>query len=353
MDYVLAPLASWLGVRGRRAKIRFTEQAWIVLYYSFIWSMGMYIVYTSDYWLDLRALWRGWPSREMDGLAKWYYLVGFAFYLQQIIVVNIEKRRKDHWQMITHHIITCALIFSSYGYHQTKVGSLIMCLMDFGDIFFAVAKVLKYLHFQRACDIMFGVFMVAWLACRHMIYMTVCWSIWKHIPEEIQYGCYIGSDENLQGPFPVPNDWSHHIEPFHDPVGRICWNSSTQRLFLGMLLSLQALLLVWFVMILRVAYKVITGTGAEDVRSDSEEDDEEVVEEPGIDNENGHPFIEEQILSTDRAFGDTTRKSSSPAKKSKRRKEDGHSSGVNLLAGAGSDRKELLGRIGCDKPTQE
>ena len=115
MDYLLTPVAAWAGLSKKKMKMRFAEQTWIILYYGTFWGTGMYIMYTSDYWLNLRALWKDWPTREMDGLAKWYYLVQFAFWLQQIAVVNIEERRKDHWQMFTHHIITCLLIFTSYG----------------------------------------------------------------------------------------------------------------------------------------------------------------------------------------------------------------------------------------------
>ena len=79
-------------------------------------------------------MWTHWPDRTMDGLTKWYYLVQFAFWIQQNIVVNIEERRKDYHQMFTHHLITCALVFGSYGYHQTKVGNVILVLMDVVDI---------------------------------------------------------------------------------------------------------------------------------------------------------------------------------------------------------------------------
>ena len=96
-------------------------------------------MYNSNYWLDLRQMWTGWPNREMSGMAKWYYLVQFAFWLQQILIVNIEERRKDHVQMFTHHIITCTLIFTSYGYHQTRVGNVVLCLMDAVDIIFPVS----------------------------------------------------------------------------------------------------------------------------------------------------------------------------------------------------------------------
>lgn len=71
---------------------------------------------------------------------KGYYLLQFAFWLQQILVINMEERRKDHWQMFTHHIITSALVSMSYSYYQTKVGNVILCLMDVVDIFLAVSR---------------------------------------------------------------------------------------------------------------------------------------------------------------------------------------------------------------------
>ncbi|KAI4215384.1 MAG: hypothetical protein LQ351_002284 [Letrouitia transgressa] len=293
----------------------------------------------------------------MDGLFKWYYLVQFAFWLQQIFVVNIEERRKDHWQMFTHHIITCALMFMSYGYHQTRVGNMILCLMDVVDILFALAKILKYLQFRTACDFAFGAFMVVWVGARHVLYLTVCYSIYAHIPEEITYGCYWGSNKELQGPIEVPRGFSHLLQPFRDPRGLVCWDNSIKWTFLGTLLALQGILLIWFGMIIRVALKVIRGGEAEDSRSDDEGSDEEDEEEEMEEGEDDSQFqkkrrqlmqkqaievppLEEEVgveainLSPQRM---------SPSRKF--RKASSHSSGVHLP----SDRKELLGRIGCDK----
>lgn len=80
-----------------------------------------------------------WPDREMDGLSKWYYLVQFGFWLQQILVVNIEERRKDYVHMFTHHVVTSILMLTSYGYHHTRVGTVILCIMDTIDIILAVS----------------------------------------------------------------------------------------------------------------------------------------------------------------------------------------------------------------------
>jgi acyl-CoA-dependent ceramide synthase len=95
-------------------------------------------MYNSDYWMDLKMLWRNWPEREINASMKWYILAQFAFWLQQIVVVNIEERRKDHWQMFTHHIVTCMLLFTSYGYHHTRVANVILVLMDVVDLFLPV-----------------------------------------------------------------------------------------------------------------------------------------------------------------------------------------------------------------------
>ena len=102
-----------------------------------------YIMYNSDYWLNLPNLWTNWPDREMDRLFKWYYLVQFAFWLQQIVVVNIEEKRKDYIYMFSHHVVTCSLMFWSYGYRHTKVGNVILCIMDGPDILFAVSITLE------------------------------------------------------------------------------------------------------------------------------------------------------------------------------------------------------------------
>ena len=370
MDYILTPAASWAGIRKKKVRTRFAEQAWILLYPGVFWFIGMvnnpslilsnkltnkqYIYYNSSYWLSLKKLWADFPAREMDGLTKWYYLVQFAFWLQQIVVVNIEERRKDYAQMFTHHVITCALIFTSYGYHQSKVGNLIMSLMDVVDIFLPLAKILKYLHFQTLCDATFGVFIITWFTTRHALFMSICWSIYAQVPRVMNYGCFRGSTTNLEGPLLVPNDWDHLIQPFYDPEGLICMNDNIRKAFLGMLLALQVVLLVWFGMILRVAYKVIKGGDADDVRSDDEEEESELeaeidsipepaektqyieVEEP----------IEEEVIAEDMQWKKSSKKRSSSVKRSRRGDSNAATTGMSLRTH--SDRKELLGRIGCE-----
>lgn len=41
MEYVLAPLAKGWGIKKRKDLTRFSEQAWLLIYYLVFWPMGM------------------------------------------------------------------------------------------------------------------------------------------------------------------------------------------------------------------------------------------------------------------------------------------------------------------------
>jgi len=278
----------------------------------------------------------------MTGLRKWYTLVQYAFWLQQIMVINIEKKRKDYWQMFTHHIVTTLLIFTSYGYHQTKVANLIFCIMDIIDVVLAVAKCLKYVGHDTLSDIMFGLFMLVWLATRHIMFMIMCWSVYADILKTIAYGCYSGRNGAINGPFPPPNRFAHLFEPFRDPEGVVCWNDKIKWGFLSALLFLECIMLMWFYMIVQVALKVVRGGQADDVRSDDEGEEEK--EEHGSFEEELHlqPYEEEVGVESINFKGRI-----SNASKTRYKKSASSATGVSLPGHI--DRKELLGRIGCDK----
>ncbi|KKA26463.1 hypothetical protein TD95_000122 [Thielaviopsis punctulata] len=328
MQYLLTPVARMGGITKPKMQTRFTEQAWLLVYYGVFWTYGMYIYYTSPYWMNMKELWTNWPDRELDGLSKLYILAQWGFWVQQVLVINIEERRKDHYQMLTHHFITIALVSSCYSYHQTRVGILILVLMDVVDLFLPLAKCLKYTGFNTLCDVMFGVFMVSWVVARHVLYMAVCWSIYADIPSLIGNRCYVGAGKDMTGPFQTPGGYSYLLQPFINPTGLICFNNTVRWLFLGPLLLLQVITLVWFTMILRVAARVIRGGGATDSRSDEEDcsDDDPLEKEVDADSIDFSSYAAKRQAATATA------------------------SGVSLAAHSGG--KELLGRIGCEKQVE-
>ena len=78
-------------------------------------------------------VWTNYPHIPLAGPIKFYYLLQTAFYTHQILVINAEARRKDHWQMLGHHFITVPLMVGSYFYNYTRVGCLVLVLMDLCD----------------------------------------------------------------------------------------------------------------------------------------------------------------------------------------------------------------------------
>ncbi|KAF2843724.1 longevity assurance proteins LAG1/LAC1 [Patellaria atrata CBS 101060] len=359
MDYVLIPFARWGGIRKEKAMVRLAEQGWLLVYYSVFWTLGMYIMYNSDYWLNLKELWTDFPTRSTSGLMKWYYLVQFAFWIQQIIVVNIEERRNDYHQMFTHHIITCILMLFSYGYYQTKVGNLILSLMDLVDIVLPLAKILKYFRFQTACDVAFGVFILTWVVTRHIFYPMVCWSIHADVPSIMHYGCYdstTGAKISSSGGSDI---LKHIFQGYTNPGGEVCFNERIRWAFLGLLLALQVITLMWFIMIVSVAVKVLSGKGADDSRSDDEEcgDEDDLLSDIETAVKDGMTHVPQSAKPLEKEVGveglNFTRQSSPRVKGKAYRQSSGgiggRASGISI-PGHG-DRKELLGRIGCDKTT--
>ena len=109
--------------------------------------------------------------------------------------------------MMTHHVITVLLMLGSYFYNYTRVGCLVMMLMDLPDVFLPVsslilftphrprdshgnvfsqlAKMLRYLSLKTLCDATFVLFMLSWAICRHFLFVFVIRSAYWDVPSII------------------------------------------------------------------------------------------------------------------------------------------------------------------------
>ncbi|KAJ5813937.1 TRAM1-like protein [Penicillium pulvis] len=344
IEWVLQPLARRAGLK-RKGSIRLAEQGWQAMYYGAIWAVGLYLWKNSYYWRDFGAIWTEWPARPLSGLMKWYLLVELAFLVQQIFVIHVEERRKDHYQMLSHHIITSTLLSSAYIYGFYNVSNVVLCLMDVVDFLLPSAKILKYLKFENACNVAFGVFMSVWFVTRHVLYNMLWWSIYKNVPAQMSYGCYSGVNAEMISENGYPNAFTYLFAPFRSLENPICMNRTIKWIFLSFLLSLQGLSIVWFTMIVRVAYGVVVTGNAEDTRSD--EEDEVEIEGQAL------PNGSVRLAAQDGANAASVANDSAPGLD--RRRSNGTASvrarGRGRVPFDQSDRKALLGRIGCEKPT--
>ncbi|ODV79239.1 longevity assurance proteins LAG1/LAC1 [Suhomyces tanzawaensis NRRL Y-17324] len=261
MTWCFSPFSSVvLHIHSRKAKVRFAEQSWSFVYYTISFLFGVYLYIGAPYYNNIDNLYIAWPHDHYTHMFKTYYLAQVGFWIQQIFVLNVEERRKDHYQMFSHHIITCLLLIGSYYYHFTRIGHLILMIMDSVDIFLAAAKMLKYAGFSTMCDIMFLMFLVSWIVLRHGVYNVLFYHAWFYSTDLMLDGQCSGVPQTTR-----------------------CWTPTVIKAFLGLLGGLQIITIVWMYLILKVAYKVITGKGAEDVRSDDEDTDHEGESKPKAD----------------------------------------------------------------------
>ncbi|KAK3072001.1 Sphingosine N-acyltransferase lag1 [Teratosphaeriaceae sp. CCFEE 6253] len=359
LDYMLIPLAGWCGINKTKGKVRFAEQFYIMVYYIIYWAWGA-ALFVRDTPSGVRnvndlliSLWQGYPILHLDTSMKLYYLSQFAFWIQQIVVLHIEEKRKDHFQMLTHHIITVALLAGSYSDRQTRAGNAVLVCMDIVDFIFPAAKILKYLAWQKACDAAFALFVIFWFMSRHVAYGAICWSIYAHVNSQtLMYGLYSTKTGAKLSGDGGENIVDNLLQPMMHPEAQtVSFNANIRWLFLGLLLALQCITIAWFIMICRVVMRVLRGEGADDSRSEAEDndvDDEDVAEDtsaqpsaplhsmPLLQKEKPR-YIEIETTSEELRSYPKRRVSSSSKRKSK-----GISSGLHL-----GEHKEILNRIGC------
>lgn len=186
--------------------------------------------------------------------------------------------------------------------------------------------------------------MGTWLITRHIIYPMVCWSVYYDLPRQLTYGCYTGSTSEFIST-EAPDSFAYMFGPYFSLDNPICFNPALKWIFLSFLLFLEGLSILWFSMIVRVAYGVICGGNAEDTRSD-EEDEAEVEDQPTS-------HAPAHLTARDGAPTDALETGNAPGLG--RRRSNGTASvrarGRGRVPFDPSDRKALLGRIGCEKPT--
>ncbi|KAI8885617.1 longevity assurance proteins LAG1/LAC1 [Backusella circina FSU 941] len=233
MDYILKPLSMKAKV-SKGKTLRFAEQSWL------------YIFYHSPTWNDTSYFWRDYPVWELQGYFKYYYLLQFAFWVQQPFVLLIEEPRKDYLEYMIHHINTLLLISLSYACNFTRVGNAVFVCMDLPDILLCLAKTLHYLKYGFVCDLTFVVMVSSWLYTRVYYYGKIIWSTYTE-PE--LYVPKFALD-------PFNGNWFPHFVKY---------------IILGLMLGLYILIMFWTLMIFKVVFKLVTKTGITDVRSDDED----------------------------------------------------------------------------------
>ncbi|KAL7823437.1 longevity assurance proteins LAG1/LAC1 [Trichoderma gracile] len=259
MQEVLRPMARRTGLsKGKQARLM--EQMYTALYFGILGPAGMYVMSRTPVWyFNTRGMYEGFPHRSHEGVVKFYYLFQAAYWAQQAIVLllGMEKPRKDFKELVGHHIVSLALIGLSYRFHFTYIGIAVYITHDISDFFLASSKALNYIDHPIVAPY-FATFVAVWIYMRHYINLRIIWSLFTEF--------------RTVGPFEL--NWETQQYK--------CWIS--QYITTALLASLQALNLFWLFYILRIAFRFIRDKEATDDRSEDEDEDENETEKPAKSN---------------------------------------------------------------------
>ncbi|KAI5807149.1 TLC domain-containing protein [Geopyxis carbonaria] len=251
MQRFLRPLAHHFKIVRKTKVSRFMEQAYTALYFGVFSPFGLYVMYNTDMWyFNSKAFYENYPHRSHTADFKAYYLLQAAYWLQQAIVLmlQLEKPRKDFKELVLHHVVTLSLIGLSYRFHFTWMGVAVFVTHDVSDFFLATSKTLNYLD-HWLIGPYFGFFIFVWIYMRHYINIGLIYSLFTEF--------------KTIGPWRL--DW---VEGYY--------KCGLAQVIAGTLLgSLQAVNLFWLWFILRIAKRFILSAEAVDERSEDEAEDED------------------------------------------------------------------------------
>jgi acyl-CoA-dependent ceramide synthase len=162
MQELLQPLARAAGIKSCGKQLRFMEQMYTAIYFGISGPVGLYVMRQTPVWyFNTRGMYELFPHRTHGAAFKFYYLFEAAYWAQQalVMILGMEKPRKDFRELVAHHIVTLALIGLSYRFHFTYIGIAVYITHDISDFFLAVRDELLF-------------FCVRWSSISNLLYAT-------------------------------------------------------------------------------------------------------------------------------------------------------------------------------------
>jgi hypothetical protein len=262
--FVLRPYGRRNGLEGLKLQ-RFVENAWFSTYYVAQCIFGIMVLWNSEWlwdytqiYLNAKAHLLDFERQEIAGL-RTYYLVACGFYTQALFgLLFIDERMKDFYEMVTHHIITIALIGFSIVSTFHRWGSIIILLHDVVDIFLYSAKMAHEVNKQTVANVLFFTFTVSFFILRLVVLpflvLNVFFNlIYSHevLSQYPQAYWVFKKITNFGYPFDVN---SHGLCAFHYCVSTPYFLLA----FLGLLICLHV---YWFSIVVKLLIKTLSNSG--------------------------------------------------------------------------------------------
>ncbi|OHF02080.1 TLC domain-containing protein [Colletotrichum orchidophilum] len=254
MQELLRPLAKYLGIRSRGKQLRFMEQAYTAVYFGILGPFGLYVMSRTPVWyFNTTGMYETFPHKTHEAVVKFYYLLEGAYWAQQALVMllGLEKPRKDYYELVAHHCVTLALIGLSYRFHFTYMGIAVYLTHDISDFCMALSKTFNYID-HPITGPWYCLSLASWIYLRHFINLKILWSILTEF--------------STVGPYEL--NWE--TQQYKCTLSQV--------ITFGLLGLLQSLNLFWLFFLLRIGYRYVFQGVEQDVRSEAEDSEAEPME---------------------------------------------------------------------------
>lgn len=177
-------LASIVGVPSDE-RHKFALSCRELVFYSF--STGMHIWL---YALQFDYCWPGhfeklmetWPVYSVPNEMRFTYFVELSWYIVGIVLLFLDFRRKDFIAMLIHHVATIVMISFSWHVGGVRVGVVVIILHNISDVFLHLAKILNYMDLSVLSHLGLVAFALSFFVLRLVCFPMLIWETIKGVP---------------------------------------------------------------------------------------------------------------------------------------------------------------------------
>ncbi|KUF89270.1 hypothetical protein AM588_10002152 [Phytophthora nicotianae] len=136
---------------------KWCDQSWQLVIHVSMTIFELYVLRDETWWQDTTTLWNQgtdtgvFPTQKFS--TKLLYITQLAIWIYTAFSCKfLEEIRKDYLVMMTHHVVTIALVTWSYAVGFLPVGVVVLLLHDMTDIPLDMLKMANYLKMEGVRD---------------------------------------------------------------------------------------------------------------------------------------------------------------------------------------------------------
>jgi hypothetical protein len=147
-------------------KNKIEENVYMLIEHTAFFVFGSLAFYDREWLYDLSMM---WDYNFEWSVYIYYYLYFIRYYIQ---IKQLDKKTKDYYIMLTHHIMTMSLLAIS-AYRHVRIGVIIALSHDIVDIFLNYAKIMNKMYevsknprHERLSNLSLSFFLCSWIPTR-------------------------------------------------------------------------------------------------------------------------------------------------------------------------------------------